>query len=237
MLIYKSGDNSDEEPHDMSGTMNINLLHHTPLGLASKGCRMSHDSFKHSDTYNTNDNIGPKDQELIGRIGVKFKHESILEFLSYVYDVEMSTKTLLAFSRHRVGISLTMRSTRYTTKKNQGKHTTQSTPKTKKYLERIMDIVDEAIGESLSNDEISLLLPQGYVYRGQIQFNMRSLRHFLMLRLPKEAHFQIRGLAEELVLKLPRQHLYLVEDIIENYALPEFKEKFKEFIHDTEKDT
>lgn len=188
--------------------MKCELLHYTPLYYMSNGCRMSHDSFKHSDDG------GTKDRELIKRIGVKMKHESILEFGTLIYDVEMSTKTLLAFSRHRVGISLTMRSTRYTTKKNAGFHTVQATINTSKYLTRIMKIVNEAINEGLSNDEISLLLPQAYVYRGQVQFNVRSLLNFCKLRITKEAHPQIRMLAEQLVKELPDEYKYLFEEYI-----------------------
>lgn len=142
------------------------------------------------------------------------KHSSTMEFLTYVYDVELSTKTLLALSRHRIGISMTMRSTRYTTKKNAGNHQVQSTEATKGYLDRIMSIVNEAIDEGLSNDEISLLLPQAYVYRGQLQLNGRSLQHFLSLRTKQDAHFQIRELANELFNQLPEDHKYLFEEYI-----------------------
>jgi thymidylate synthase (FAD) len=191
--------------------MECKLIHSSPLWLASNGCRMSHDSHDKSDTEDMLI-CGGKDRELIKRIGVKLKHESILEFLTYIWDVELSTKTLLAFSRHRVGISLTMRSTRYTTKKNKGKHKCQ-TEYLSEYTDRIMSIVDEAINNGLSNDDISLLLPQDYVYRGQIQMNGRSLKHFLELRNPNShAHWQIKDFAKSLFDTLPSEHSYLFED-------------------------
>lgn len=194
--------------------MKIELLYSSPLWLASHACRMSHDNHDKSDTdmFNAPDHLyeaGPKDKALIERVGNKYKHQSILEMLTYVFDVEMSCKTLLAFSRHRIGISLTMRSTRYTTKKNKDKHQVQDTPKTEQYLQKIMDVVSEAIKEGLSNDEISLLLPQAYIYRGQIQFNGRSLQHFLSLRTKKDAHFQIRDLAQAIYNEIPSEHKYL----------------------------
>lgn len=190
------------------------LLNFTPLTLASNAIRQSHDNQFLSDSIG--DLLGDKDKSLIDRVGNKMKHSSTLEFLNYVWEVEMSTKTLLAFTRHRVGISMTIRSTRYTTQKNKGKHQVQYTDKTKDYLERIMDIVNEAIEDGLNNDEISLLLPQGYIYKGQIQFNARSLQHFLKLRTKSDAHFQIRELAFNLFDSLPDAHKYLFEDIINN---------------------
>jgi len=190
------------------------LLNFTPLTLASNAIRQSHDNQNLSDSMG--DLIGDKDRALIDRVGNKMKHSSTLEFLNYVWEVEMSTKTLLAFTRHRVGISMTIRSTRYTTQKNKGKHQVQYTDKTKDYLKRIMDIVNEAIEDGLNNDEISLLLPQGYIYKGQIQFNARSLQHFLKLRTKSDAHFQIRELAFNLFDSLPDSHKYLFEDIINN---------------------
>lgn len=190
------------------------LLNYTSLTLASNAIRQSHDNQNLSDSMG--DLIGDKDRALIDRVGNKMKHSSTLEFLNYVWEVEMSTKTLLAFTRHRIGISMTIRSTRYTTQKNKGKHQVQYTDKTKDYLERIMDIVNEAIEDGLNNDEISLLLPQGYIYKGQIQFNARSLQHFFKLRTKSDAHFQIRELAFNLFDSLPDSHKYLFEDIINN---------------------
>ena len=213
----------------MNKKLNTKLIYNTPLYICSSATRMSHDNHDKSDTkeiieyeMDTDDGYfeyktiktGDKDKALIKRVGVQMHHESVLEMLDYVFDVEMSTKTLLAFSRHRIGVSLTMRSTRYTTKKNVDFHKVQGTKSTKKYLNKIMDIVNDAIKEGLSNDEVSLLLPQAYVYRGQIKFNGRSLRHFLKLRLAKGAHFQIRELAEDLYNNLPEDHKYLYEDLV-----------------------
>lgn len=186
--------------------MQTKLLHYTPLHLASSAIRMS------KDNHNLSDNGGPKDIALIDRVGNKMKHSSTLEFLTYVWDVEMSTKTLLAFSRHRIGVSLTMRSTRYTTVKNASSHQVQSTPRTEAYLDSIMSIVTNAINDGLPNDEVSLLLPQAYIYRGQIQLNGRSLQHFLSLRTKPDAHFQIRQLANDLFNSLPEDHKYLYVD-------------------------
>lgn len=195
--------------------MEVQLKFYSPLSIAITALNMSHDSHDKSDKYNgPTDNITDKDKKRLDRVVNKLKHGSILEMLTYTYDVHMSTKTLLAFTRHRVGISLTMRSTRYTTKKNRGKHEVQATPTTEPYLSRIMAIVDEALSTGMSSDEASLLLPQAYLYRGQLQFNARSLQHFLKLRTAPDAHFQIRQLAYDLYNSLPSEHKYLFTDSV-----------------------
>ena len=56
--------------------------------------------------------------ERIDRICNKFKHASMLRFTNYIFELEMSTSSLLEFSRHRVGINLAVMSTRYCTKQN-----------------------------------------------------------------------------------------------------------------------
>jgi thymidylate synthase ThyX len=354
----------------MKEKLQCDLLFATPLWLASNATRMSHDSHHHSDTDLSYISgkcppyTGDKDKDLIKRIGVKLKHESIMEMIDYHWDVEMNTKTLLAFSRHRVGVSLTMRciagdsmvttsvgkreiqdlyqssiqnknlpkvrtycfdtkqfvysnisevfyngehptyklttkitnktiectenhkfltkkgwvklkdlqegdvisingdysivydivdniqlsktqkvydigvanihhnyvangivthnSTRYTTSKRKGKHEVQGTEKTEKYLKKILEIVDEAIEDGMSDDEISLLLPQAYIYRGQIKFNGRSLMHFLELRLSKHAHRHITELAKRLVMSIPSEHRYLYLHIVEKHMNDEF---------------
>ena len=194
--------------------MNAKLIYYTPLFYAANAARMSHDNHDKGDTnYLDREVIGSKDYGLIKRVGFKLKHESILEPIQYIWDCEMSTKTLLALSRHRIGVSLTMRSTRYTTTKNSSTHEVQYTKDKEfdKYLDLSMDLVNQAIEDGFSDDYISLLLPQAYVYRGQITMNARSFKHFLDLRLKKDAHFQIRELAELMLAELPQTHLELFQ--------------------------
>lgn len=216
--------------------LNCTLLHHTPLWLAANGCRMSHNSHDKSDTI---DGVcGPKDADLIKRIGIKMHHESILEFLTYTFDCEMTTKDLLAFSRHRVGISLTMQSTRYTTKQmlkseapfslsfdKYGIPSAKDIKRASKYIHitgnalidaasiKHLDEIRCLATTAISNDDLSLMLPQAWVYRGQIQLNARSLRHFFSLRAPgTHAHPGMQDLALRLSTNLPDDHKYLFED-------------------------
>ena len=96
--------------------MTVTLLHHTPLNLAAHACRMSHDNHDRSDSIYGTDDCGPKDRDLIERVGNKFKHSSILEQLVYTFDIDhISRACLQELARHRTA-RLTVKSTRYTLK-------------------------------------------------------------------------------------------------------------------------
>ena len=107
--------------------MNVKLLHHSPLWLASHAIRMSHDNHDKSDTafdYSTTCDYccdpklvcGVKDKELIARVGNKLKHKSVLEQLVYWFDIDgISRGCLQELARHRTA-RLTVKSSRYTLK-------------------------------------------------------------------------------------------------------------------------
>ena len=112
--------------------MNVKLLHHSPLWLASHAIRMSHDNHDKSDTTDVqmnptayciddcymerNGEAGAKDKELIARVGNKLKHKSVLEQLVYWFDIDgISRGCLQELARHRTA-RLTVKSSRYTLK-------------------------------------------------------------------------------------------------------------------------
>lgn len=60
---------------------------------------------------------GSKDRELINRIGNKYKHASTLEHISINFTIEgISRACLQEVARHRIGVSPSVKSTRYTLK-------------------------------------------------------------------------------------------------------------------------
>ena len=198
--------------------MKVTLLHYTPLWVCAKAIRTCWDSHDKSDTVDGT--CGERDKALIERVANKNKHSSVLRHLNYTFDISgISTKTLLAFTRHKAGVEFSVQSTRYTTKRRREdlQFTRTSNDYINDKLQDIMDIVDEAIEEGYSNDDISMLLPQAYQYSCVVTMNAQAIQHFLNLRVKMDAHYDIRMLAHSLFEEIPDDHKYL----------------FKEFVHVT----
>lgn len=214
--------------------MRVELLYHTPLWVCARAIRTCWDSHDKSDTkgyfeaYNDGGYTecgvleaellggyvvtGDKDKALIERVANKNKHSSVLRHLNYTFDIQgITTKTLLAFTRHKAGVEFSVQSTRYTTKKRREdlQFTRTANDDINEKLQDIMDIVDEAIEEGYNNDDISLLLPQAYQYSCVVTMNAQAIQHFLSLRLKKGAHYDIRELAKAIYMHLPDKHKYL----------------------------
>lgn len=195
--------------------MTINLIAHTPLEVCAVGIRRCWDSHNHSD------NGGPKDKELIDRVSNKFKHESVKNHINYTFDIQgISTKTLLALTRHDVGTEFSVQSTRYTTKKvvNNGTadYTKSKNEVVNGYLAQINTMIKDCVANNISNDEISLLLPQAWHYNLIATFSMQALQHFLYLRTKKDAHWDIQELAWALYSQIPEDHKYLYASYIKD---------------------
>jgi len=215
--------------------MEVELLHNTPLHIASKAIRTAWQSFDKSD------NGGQKDKELIDRVGNKFKHSSTLEHLVYTFYIKGISRALLQeLARHRIA-SLTVKSTRYTLKELKeekikwfniaGEVTDEAYNLVEKYcvLPKDLDFEDEvkfkiALANSLgtiansklSNDRIKYLLPESYKTELTYTINARSLQNFLSLRSDKSALWEIRILARKLYEALPNEHKYLFGDCMKD---------------------
>ena len=124
--------------------MKVALLHHTPLHIVAGAIRTCWASQARSDS--TVDTCGPEDRALIDRIGNKMKHESFKNHMTYNFCFEgMTTKTLLALTRHDVGVEFSVQSTRYTTKKVVNNNTAG-------YTQSKSDRFDEYTPEELTNE-------------------------------------------------------------------------------------
>lgn len=204
--------------------MQVTLLHNTPLWVAAKSIRKCWDSGKHSDSWQITglagdafDECGERDKALIERVANKNKHSSVLRHLNYTFDIaDISTKTLLAFTRHKAGVEFSVQSTRYTTKKRREdlQFTRTTNDDINEKLQDIMDIVDEAIEEGYSNDDIAMLLPQAYQYSCVVTMNAQAIQHFLSLRTKPDAHYDIRALAYSLYEAIPSDHKYLFKEFV-----------------------
>jgi thymidylate synthase (FAD) len=126
--------------------MNCEVIHYTPLIVASKAIRKCWNSEDKSDSdlfaqcfecgelynpcyvecpfcecenlHHTEMVCGEKDLAVIERVGNKFNHKSTLRHCHITFDCnDVSTKTLLALTRYTVGKEISVQSTRYTTSK------------------------------------------------------------------------------------------------------------------------
>jgi len=208
--------------------MKVELLWNTPLLVCVKAIRKCWASEEKSDTWvdlktkefdckDGDNKIGEKDKELIYRVANKNQHSSVLRHLVYTFDISgVSTKTLLAFTRHKAGVDFSVQSTRFTTKKRKDKleFTQTNNDEVNSMLDDIMNIVQKAINKGYSNDDIAMLLPQAYQYTFVVTMNAQAIQHFLKLRTSKTAHYDIRKLAYAIFLELPEEHRYLFEEFV-----------------------
>ena len=146
----------------------------------------------------------------IKKVALKHKHSSVLEFTTFIFQIEASTKALLEMTRHRHA-SYACKSSRYTL--NRGEIVFEKTGNTAvdQSLAEWRNIIESYVSTGVSNEVTSLMLPQAYQYRWIAQFNARSLQNFLHLRRAKSAHFHIRDVANEMYEQIPIEMRYLFE--------------------------
>lgn len=154
-----------------------------------------------------------KRKKRIENSALKLKHESVLEFMEFVFQIEASTKVLLEMTRHRKA-SYACKSSRYTLNKGEIVFESSGDDTIDRLLEHWRLLVLSQIENGKSNDLVSLMLPQAYQYRWIVKFNARSLRNFLKLRTNKSAHFHIVDVALEMYNQLPDGYKYLFEDCV-----------------------
>ena len=219
--------------------MLVKLLHHSPLWLASHGCRMSHDNHDKSDThphevdfalddisdFHLNGRIlktGDKDRELIARVGNKLKHKSVLEMLVYWFDIDgISRACLQELARHRTA-RLTVKSSRYTLKELKDAPENSMNNFLVSCGDKIADgynfqqlqLLRSGLKEGVSNDKMKYMLPEAFKTRLQWQIDGRNLQNFLELRTSKDALWEIQNLARAIYDALPSEHRYLYEEYV-----------------------
>lgn len=214
--------------------MKVELLQNGSLEVAAHAIRTCWQSFDKGDKG------GEKDQELIDRVGNKFKHASTLEHLTYTFYIQGVSRALLQeLSRHRMA-SPSVKSTRYTLKElkeensfiSQDPNTNQlhSTPdqikRAEKYLVFVgdndidmasinaLDYLRWLLIQGKSNDKAKYCLPESYKTELTWTINARSLQNFIALRSSKAALWEIRDLAKALFEALPEEHKYIFEGVI-----------------------
>ena len=199
----------------MKTKQEVKLLYISPLSLISNAIRYSHYTFDKSDTKDLNF-IGKKDLELIKKIGFKLKHESVLEHSIIVFHLKLSQKALLEATRHRIGISWTVTSSRYALRKINIENEFTGDNDIDNFITEFIKKIKNLLENKKPMDIVSKLLPQSFLYTAQVTFNLRSLINFLKLRLNKNAHRDIRIIAYKMFEELPNDYkqLILVDETI-----------------------
>lgn len=207
---------------------------------------------------------GDKDKELIERVGLKYKHSSILEHIVFSFKIEDVSRALLQeLARHRLS-SPSVRSTRYTLKefKNEDKFCTykleddllkliisdEQAERASKYLVwtgnskvdgrsvLALEQLRRSVNEGISNDLAKYSLPDSLKTELTWTINLRSLRNFLFLRLNKSALWEIQNLAMSIALAIPDNYRYLINDIIDDSleSNPRLKEWYTDILKNRE---
>lgn len=193
--------------------MEVKLINKPTLEFIDSGIGMCWDK----GSYGTDNEKG---LARIDRVCNKMKHSSMLRFADYIFHVELSTSALIEWTRHQVGVDYAVTSTRYVTKQNvEGiKVEYSKNDLVNKMLDRHIKEIKELILENptIGNDDLKLLLPQGFLYKMQVKFNAQSLQHFILLRGSKDAHYHIRDLALGVYESIPQDHKFLFEGIFIN---------------------
>lgn len=149
----------------------------------------------------------------ITKVALKHKHASVLEFMSFIFEIEASTKVLLEMTRHRMA-SYACKSSRYTLNKGELVFEITGDNEIDDALEEWRQVINSMIYLKKSNEVTSLMLPQAYQYRWTVQFNARSLINFLELRRSGSAHFHIREVAEEMYNQIPDEIKYVFNKVV-----------------------
>jgi thymidylate synthase (FAD) len=149
-----------------------------------------------------------EDDLRLNRKLISWKHLTCLEAVQFVYYVTGVSKSLAGqWTRHRIGIGWTFRSTRYVkASKNSFVYPALE------YLDsedavrtayqaydrehrHAMEVYEELKAMGVRNQELRRLMPVGWATAAYVYVNARSLRHFFELRLDKSAEWEIRRLA------------------------------------------
>lgn len=204
------------------GCPNVVLLHHTPLSVCTQAIRQCWDSF------NRSDDGGPKDRNLVYKVGVTNNHSSTLEHLFYNFEIKGVSRALLQeLARHRIA-SLSVKSSRYTLKELKAVYPIDGcnlgtvgrwcvltgVVEVDRAAGRQLAVVQSLLQQVVPNDIVKYALPEAYKTALSWSINARSLQNFLSLRTNSSALWEIRRLAFAVLAAVPEDHRYLLEDFI-----------------------
>lgn len=207
--------------------MDVKLLHISPKWVMVEGIRTCWKSDHLADSDKENDILGPNDQKTVRNV-LKHGHESTLEHSQITFEVSGVSRALLQeLSRHRVGTSPSVESTRYTMKRILRNEVSVNDVLVKTGNELIDKLNHEHMTKlkallntfDIPQDIAKYGLVEAYQVKEIVTFNIRSLRNFLRLRLTDHALWEIKELATQLFLTLPHDYDIFFEDIMEEFDI------------------
>lgn len=202
--------------------MKVNLEHISPKYLVVKGIRKCWKSDDKSDSDIATDTLGENDKALVKRI-IGHGHLSTFEHSQITFNIDDVSRALLQeLSRHRIGVSPSVESTRYTLNrilKGEDKISntivmTGNADIDAMNIEHMIRLVHYIRENKVPNDIAKYGLVEAYKVSEQITFNFRSFREFLKLRLDARALWEIRALAEMMIAQIPDDYMIFFEDIL-----------------------
>jgi len=182
--------------------MNVKLIESNGLAMVEMAIGECYDKGCYLDAE--------KRDKRIKNVALKNRHSSVLEFANFTFEIEASTKVLLEMTRHRMA-SYACKSSRYTLNKGEVVFESTGDADIDYALNGWKYVVKDFIERGKSNELTSLLLPQTYQYRWIVQFNARSLKNFIELRMANSAHFHIREVATEMYNCIPTKYQYIFD--------------------------
>jgi len=215
--------------------MKVELLNHTPLGVADIAICKCYGNEPHSDKE--------KVKARINRVANVSKHASTIEHLVYNFDIDgISRACLQELARHRIA-SYTVKSSRYTLQELKGEEpfcsyeileenslhiygTVDQKVRADKYIHltgiesvdiksiSALEMLRQEIILGTSNDIAKYCMPEAYKTSLVMTVNARTLQNFLELRTSKHALKEIQLLAKAMYEVIPEDHKFLFTDYV-----------------------
>lgn len=180
--------------------MKVELLHCTPLSLASRAAKICIGADE-PDGWTDTDRA-----EFLCRL-ISKGHESVIEHVTMSFLVEgLSRACLQQLARHR-HVSLSVKSTRWALGKHADWKLHEGLPAghsaaVVRYMEGALDLVEE-LRQAFGNDVAKYYLPECVTTDLVLTLNLRELRHIYRLRTAPNAMEEFRELCRDLVAQLP----------------------------------
>jgi thymidylate synthase (FAD) len=196
------------------------LLDFTSLSNLVYAIRMSRDS------HDKSDNLGDKDKKLISKC-LQNDEGSVFEHLIYQFHLRFPRSVLQELSRHRIGISPTVKSTRFTLEELfNGSDVSDFLYETGepavdnlniKHLKSAYVSLKHIyeVG-AVGNDLVKQLLPEAYMTEGVYTINARALNHLFRLRNRDKVFPPFRELVQKMYEVIPNTHKFIFEKSFNN---------------------